>query len=287
MRKKKEKINQRRCEMTKMTTTKYGAKYGVEFRDFAGDETGMPFALIYSEPGVGKTLSTIKSAPTKQLYIQGEKRNVKRTLLDNVDMKWLEQNVKRMLVTDFMGLLDFLQNPENQEKIIERYKTIIVDGITYLMNNLLLSQIEEETAEAEIFDVKSRPMVNLARTDRTGYGSLAGLMKRLCDALGYIASRDVFVCLIAQLDDVVRWNVDLQAAPAFAGKEFPRDMKAYFDLIGIVIKRYDDEGRVVFPPTIRFYSTQDENYMAKWTGPNVRNPGGPLDWSKILTIRKR
>ncbi|GAG10919.1 unnamed protein product, partial [marine sediment metagenome] len=44
------------------------------------EERQSAFALIYAEPGVGKTLNTIKSCPKPLFYVQGEKRDVRRTL---------------------------------------------------------------------------------------------------------------------------------------------------------------------------------------------------------------
>jgi hypothetical protein len=74
----------------------------------------------------------------------------------------------------------------------------------------------------------------------------------------------------------------LAAAPALKGREYPVNMPGFFDLIGLVEPRVDDEGNVLYPPRVRFQSP-DDSFVAKWTGVGSRTQG-PLDISKILNI---
>jgi hypothetical protein len=233
------------------------------------------FALIYGETGVGKTVSTLLTAPRPMLYFECEPRPVERTA-EEIDMT----DIKIAHPEDFFDLFEFLQ--ENQKKIVSKYKTIFIDSLSFLMNVTLLGEIEEETARAEIFDTKKRPIVSLGRTDWTGYGALGSLMKRFCALLGKTAVEGSIVICSALLDDKPKWNRELSAAPAFAGKDFPRDMPSYFDIIGLVEERKDKEGNVIYPPVIKVKS--DGSFLAKWTGKPLKGSYGELDWRKILNL---
>jgi hypothetical protein len=120
------------------------------------------------------------------------------------------------------------------------------------------------------------------RSDQTGYGALASWMKRLCSVLGLYAKEGLIVVCIALLSDSPKWNKELSAAPAFAGREFNRDMPGYYDLIGLVEPRVKDGGEIVYPPTVNFRSP-DGSYIAKWSGPQNGKTKGPLVWDKILS----
>jgi hypothetical protein len=148
---------------------------------------------------------------------------------------------------------------------------------------MLLGAIEEETGAAGVFDTKKRRLVNSSRTDQTGYGALASWMKRLMKILGNYAKGGLNVVCVSLLTDAPKWNKELAAAPAFAGREFNRDFPAYFDLIGLVESRMDKDGKTVYPPKVSFRS-DDGLFVAKWTGPNNGKTMGPLDWSKILGV---
>ncbi|MBU0977382.1 MAG: hypothetical protein KKD18_03125, partial [Nanoarchaeota archaeon] len=61
------------------------------------------------------------------------------------------------------------------------------------------------------------------------------------------------------------------------------NMPGFFDLIGKVETRKDENGNIVYPPLVKFESP-DGDFMAKFTG--VKKPGtlawGPLNLTKIL-----
>ena len=244
----------------------------MKFRD-PDKEQKRTFALIYGETGVGKTVSTLMTAPRPILYFECEPRPVERTA-EGIDMT----DIKIAHPENFFDLFDFVS--ENQKKIAEKYKTVFIDSLSFLMNVTLLGEIEEESAKAEVFNTEKRPIVSLGRTDWAGYGALGSLMKRLCALLGKTAVEGSIVICSALLDDRPKWNRELSAAPAFAGKDFPRDMPSYFDIIGLVEERKNEQGEVIYPPIIRVKS--DGSFLAKWTGKPLKGSYGVLDWKKIL-----
>ncbi|MEM4720523.1 MAG: hypothetical protein QXT73_00500 [Candidatus Methanomethylicaceae archaeon] len=237
------------------------------------------FCLIYGDPGVGKTVSTLLSLPKPILYYELDPKPVERTAWDIVDF----EDIEIRHPDNFLDL--FYEVSEHASEIIQNFASVVVDPLSYCINVLLLSEIEEESVKAEIFGEKTRkrPLVSMARTDQAGYGSLASLSKRLCHALGRIAIAGKVVVCTALLDQAPKWNRDLSAAPAFAGREFNRDMPAFFDYIGLVTERQGEDGRIIYPPIVHFES--DGSFLAKWSGKGTRR-SGPLDWKKILRLEE-
>ena len=236
-------------------------------------------ALIYGDPGVGKTVSTLVSIPKPCLYIEVDPKPVERTGEGVVDFSEIDIAHPE----NFLDLFEYIY--EQGGEIARQYKSVVVDPFSFLVNVVLLGDLEDETARAEVFGSK-RPLMNLGRTDLSGYGSLASLAKRLCRGLGLIAVQGVTVVCIALLDEAPKWNRELVAAPAFAGKEFNRDYPAYFDCIGLVQRR-EEGGEIVYPPVVIFDSP-DESFVHKWSGQRKgRTVKGTLDWRKILRVSKK
>ncbi|MEN6422369.1 MAG: hypothetical protein ABFD76_10530, partial [Smithella sp.] len=81
-----------------------------------------------------------------------------------------------------------------------------------------------------------------------------------------------------------KWDRSLSCAPALAGKEFPRDMKGYFDFIGLVESRFDNDGVVIYPPVVS--CDDDGSFVSKWTG--IKPNGGviqkPFDVTKMFNV---
>jgi hypothetical protein len=90
------------------------------------------------------------------------------------------------------------------------------------------------------------------------------------------------VIVTALLLENPKWNRELSAAPALKGREFPTNMPGFFDLIGLVEPRTNGDGRVLYPPMVRFQSA-DDSFVAKWTGAGKKTQG-PMDIRKILAL---
>ena len=90
------------------------------------------------------------------------------------------------------------------------------------------------------------------------------------------------VIVTALLQENPKWNRELAAAPALKGREFPVNMPGFFDLIGLVESRTDGDGKLIYPPRVRFQSP-DDSFVAKFTGAGNKTQG-PLDITKILNL---
>jgi hypothetical protein len=232
--------------------------------------------LIYGPTGVGKTTSLLKTAPDPIMVIQTESRSLKPSL-DATGRSDLDIDVA--VYEDWAGLIAFVANPKN----FERYATVIVDSYSHLMSVGLSTEIEDQAFDARSEKEKAvKPLASQTKLSQEGYGALSSLMFRITAALGKLSQAGKIVIVTALLQENPRWNRELAAAPALKGREFPVNMPGFFDLIGLVQPRQDGEGRIVYPPMVRFASP-DDSFVAKWTGAGTRTQG-PLDISKILNI---
>jgi|TARA_B100002003_G_scaffold241270_1_gene262751 hypothetical protein len=184
--------------------------------------------------------------------------------------------------------------PESQEELIEslarmekefddgefKYKSIIFDSGSYWMNVILLSAMEDQTYDAEIFK-RRRQLVDSVRADEAVYGSLASHMNRICKALKHLSQKGIPVVMIAQGMESPKWNRELGVAPNFIGQKFNRDLKSHFDLIGLVQTRVDEDNNIVYPPSIKF-GCSDGSFMAKYTGKPLKSTTGIMDFKKVL-----
>ena len=230
--------------------------------------------LIYSDTGVGKTTSALQSAPDPILYIATEPRNPKVSI-DAAKRPDLDLDL--VFYDSWQDTMDFLADDKNTK----RHNTIIADSFTYLMNVSLSSEIENEAFDSRSdAEKKIKPLVNRAKMSPEGYGGLSSQMFRMMKILGQLSTKGKVVIITALMQETPKWNRELAAAPAFKGREFPNNMPGFFDLIGFVQTRHDENGEIVYPPWVSFESP-DGSFMAKYTGTGKRR-AGPLDFSKIL-----
>ena len=235
--------------------------------------------LLYGATGVGKTTSVLKTAPEPIIYIQTEPRSLKPSL-DAAARPDLDIDVA--IYVDWNGLIAFVADPKN----VERYATVIVDSYSHLMSVGLSTEIEDQAFDARTEKEKVvKPLASQTKLSQEGYGALSSLMYRLTAALGKLSRAGKIVIVTALLQENPRWNRELAAAPALKGREFPVNMPGFFDLIGLVEPRTDADGRIIYPPRVRFQSP-DDSFVAKWTGAGTRTQG-PLDISKILNLNER
>src|SRR5512139_1332258 len=234
--------------------------------------------LAYGGTGVGKTTSILQSAPEPILYIQTEPRSLKPSL-DAANRPNLDIDVA--VYEGWTGLMEFVTNPKN----FERHKTIVVDSYSHLMSVGLSSEIEDQAWEArDPREKETKPLVSQTKLSQEGYGGLASQMFRLTAALGRLSRMGKIVIVTALLTESPKWNRELAAAPALKGREFPANMPGFFDLIGLVEPRTDADGKIIYPPRVRFQSP-DDSFVAKFTGVGTRTQG-PLNIAKILSIRR-
>lgn len=234
------------------------------------------FMMLYGGTGVGKTTSILKTSPMPIMYIQTEPRSLKPSL-DATGRADLEIDVG--VYQDWPGLIEFVANPKN----FGRHKTIIVDSYSHVMSVGLSIEIEDQAHEARTEKERAvKPLASQTKLSQEGYGALSSLMFRLTAALGKLSRMGKIVIVTALLQESPKWNRELAAAPALKGREFPVNMPGFFDLIGLVEPRTDGEGKIIYPPRVRFQSP-DDSFVAKWTGVGNKTQG-PLNITKILSL---
>jgi hypothetical protein len=232
--------------------------------------------MAYGGTGVGKTTSFLQSSPEPVIYIQTEPRSLKPSL-DAAGRPDLDIDVA--VYEDWAGLMEFVTTAGN----FERYRTVIVDSYSHLMSVGLSSEIEDQAFEARSEKERQvKPLVSQTKMSQEGYGGLASHMFRLTAALGRLSQAGKVVIVTALLSENPKWNRELAAAPALKGREFPVNMPGFFDLIGLVEPRVDGDGKIIYPPRVRFQSP-DDSFVAKFTGAGTKTQG-PLDINKILNI---
>lgn len=252
------------------------------------------FIVIYSETGEGKTTSCYQSLPGKILNIITEPRNptgaIEASGRDPADIDIVRY-------TDWFELLKFLSEIISNPARFDKYTSVFLDSLSFLMNVSLSTEIENEAYEAKTVSEKNiKPIVNMAKMSLEGFGGMSSQMSRLMNMLGRVSAIGKVVVVTCLLDERPKWNRELSAAPALAGREFPRNFPGFVDLIGLVtsrnIKVKQEDGtykdKRVFPPMVSFEG--DGSFLCKFSGPRpegIEVMQGPLDFSKILgTIKK-
>jgi hypothetical protein len=97
-----------------------------------------------------------------------------------------------------------------------------------------------------------------------------------------VAGIDV-ICT-ARDSSMPKWDRSLACAPALAGKEFPRDIKGFFDFVGLIESQFDEDGKVIYPPLASF--DDDGSYLSGWTGVKPKSGviGIKFNVKKILDV---
>jgi hypothetical protein len=234
------------------------------------------FVMLYGPTGVGKTTSILQTAQEPMMYIQTEPRSLKPSL-DAAARPDLDIDVA--IYVDWSGLIEHVAQRDN----FKRHRTVVVDSYSYLMSVGLSTEIENQAFDARTEREKAlKPLASQTKLSQEGYGALSSLMFRLTAALGKLSRSGKIVIVTCLLQESPKWNRELAAAPALKGREFPVNMPGFFDLIGMVEPRTDGDGRIIYPPRVRFQSP-DDSFVAKWTGAGTRTQG-PLDITKILNF---
>lgn len=243
--------------------------------------------LLYGDPGVGKTESTLMSAPRPLIYLPCEPRNP----TENITIAKFKQGELLILVPEnwndlIQYLSEMILHPENIPGDRRTYKTVFLDGASHLMNVSLSGEIEDEAFDArDAKDKMIKPLVNQAKLTLEGYGSIASQMNRLIKLIGRLSADGMVVVVTALVKTQPKWDRDISVAPNFKGREFNLDAPGSFDAIGYVQTRRDGAGNILYPPLVSF--REGEGYQAKWCGQRKGNLQGPLDIGKILAYRDK
>ena len=235
------------------------------------------FMLFYGKSGVGKSGTVLQTAEDPLLWIIAERGQTDLTI------KAINRPDIRLKVAYYEGwddLLEFVYSLDNFKKI----KTTLFDGLTHVMNIHLADEIMDENYAAMDKEKIEKDLTMRVKLSQEGYGAMSKQMSRLMKGFENLTVAGIDVICTARDQENPKWNRELACAPALAGKEFPRDMKGFFDFIGLVETRFDDNGEVVYPPYVS--CDDDGSFLSKWTG--IKPKGGvirkPFNVTKMMEI---
>lgn len=227
--------------------------------------------LLYGQTGVGKSVSTIQTADPPILYVCCESRDPR---------KFLKEAARPGLDIDFVfyesfdEIMEFFSSDSN----FDRYKTIVIDSITFL--SLGVSREIEDEGYSALAEKKQldKPLTMRGKQSLEGYGALGNHLLRFTTMVGQLTQKGKDVVMIALLEENPSYKREFNAAPLLEGKKFGKNLPGFCDMIGMVETRMDEEGNVMYPPRVVFDG--DEWFMHKRYGNIV---SGPLDLGKMLS----
>jgi hypothetical protein len=252
-------------------------------------------AMFYGETEVGKTVNLLISSPDPIFMYQFEKRNLDRTLQV---VKSIRPDLRLYIAyhETFFDTMEFINrgatvDPENYGRMLDS-RTILCDSLSDLMAVQLPIEIQDENFESMKEKVKDKKeltklLTMQSKTSQEGYGTIAGQTLRFTLAISRLARDEgKYVFLTAREDHHPAWAPQFDFTPLLKGREYGRDFKGMFDLIGRVTKRVkrDESGAasIVYPPMVSF-RCPESTFFCKWTGLGDRT-SGPLNIEKILAV---
>jgi len=234
--------------------------------------------LYYGKSGVGKTATILQTAADPIAYLTAEGRRIQTTLaaINRPDIK-----LKVAVYEGWQDMLEFLADTSN----FTGAKSIVIDSMTHLMGIHLADEILEESYSGMDPAKKTvKELAQRAKMSEEGYGTLSRQMLRLMKLTGNLCDAGYDVIYTARDEDRPKYNRELQCGPALMGKDFSKQMKGYFDFIGLVESNVDENGIVIYPPLVS--CDDDGSFLSKWTG--IKPLGGvirkPFNIQKMIEI---
>jgi hypothetical protein len=241
------------------------------------EDTRGNLSLFYGKSGVGKSGTALQTAEDPIFWLLAERGQIDLTV------KAINRPGLRLRVGYYEGWDDCLTTvyePKNFEKI----KTLLFDGITHVMNIHLADEIMDENYDAMDKAKIDKDLTMRVKMSLEGFGALSKQMGRLMKGFERLTVAGIDVICTARDQENPKWDRTLACAPALAGKEFPRDFKGFFDFIGLVETRFDENKQVIYPPYVS--CDDDGSYLSKWTG--IKPPGGvirkPFNVKKMMDV---
>jgi len=232
------------------------------------------FCLWYGKSGCGKSSTLLQTATDPIFWLIAERGQVDLTI------KAIQRPDIKLKVGYYEGWDDLLATVYNLDNF-QKIKSVVFDGLTHVMNIHLADEIMAENYDAMDDKKKGeKDLTTRVKMSQEGYGSMSKQMGRLMKGFENLTKAGIDVHCTARDDNQPKWNRELTCAPALAGKEFPRDMKGFFDFIGLVESRTDDTGKIIYPPVVSCDDTGD--YLSKWTG--VKPVEGVI--RKVFNVQK-
>ncbi len=265
-------------------------------------------ALIYSQPGFGKTYS-IGSAPGPVYFVVTEPRDPRQVLRPFLDEgKEIDFAVPESLPMDFVEFMEHLNECSIRAKAGEfPYKTVAVDSASFLhgqlkenledsmQEDLILEAQKANKAEDRLRLMPKRHDISNIRYE--GWGAMGSYMKRFTSITNSLTQSGVNVIMTAWLGENPRRADAEQGYPLFLGKDYSNFVAGYFDVIGRLFQN-PEEGSNGYPPIVCFRTLRaDEKRLV------AGNPGEPAflakcanaylnkkpiqkldDWSRLIDI---
>jgi len=248
--------------------------------------------LVYGPTGSGKTRSAL-TLPDPICYINKEPKDP-RLVHASVE------HGKKITYYEADGFNDMMEFLHEQVMLASKgqceFESFFHDGLTFsasVYRNLL----EDDRYKANLMEDPNskkypRPgMVDRFNMEQKDWGILSSMMARETYLLNKLSKFGKVVVSTAIDAEFPKWNQSIRIAPALMGKEFPKLIHGYFDLIGyIVVPFHVIDGKII-TPRVSFISPDDglsNSYMArsneKLAEAELKMGPPPLDWSKILKV---
>ena len=234
------------------------------------------FMLWYGKSGVGKSATPLQTAEDPIFWLLAERGQVDLTI------KSINRPKLKLMVGYYEGWDDLLDTIYNPATFIEaKIKTLLFDGLTHVMNIHLADEIMAEDYDArDTSKDKGKDLTMRTKMSQEGYGALSKQMSRLMKGFENLTKAGIDVMCTARDQENPKWDRSLACAPALSGKEFPRDFKGFFDFIGLLESRVDENGVVIYPPLVS--CDDDGSYLSKWSG--KKPPGGVI--RKLFDVKQ-
>ena len=215
------------------------------------------FVLIYGPSGSGKSATTLQTADDPIFWLIAERGNIDLTL------EPINRPGIRLAYAYYEGWDDLIDTVYSKT-LFTSTKTLLFDGFTHIMGIHLSDEIMKTNFDARDTSKDDKELFSRVQMTQQGFGVLSKQMGRLMKGFEQLTIAGVDVICTARDDQAPKWNRSLSCAPALSGKEFSKDMKGYFDFIGMLEPRKDENGKTLYPS----YASYDLNddYLAKWTG---------------------
>jgi len=178
-------------------------------------------ALIYGEPGTGKT-SLGATMPQPSLHLLSESHG-------DLAVKRVQPNAHIIYIKNYDHLIRILDGLTYKE---HPYKSVCLDSLTDMQELVKKNMKGDEVA---------------AKMSLPDYGVLQELTK---DVVKRFRDLDLHVCVIALSVDVQDDKGMIIRGPALAGKKFPKSLPAFFNVVGYQIKKEDPDSNVTHHRTV-------------------------------------
>lgn len=258
----------------------------IKFNADDGKKVGSSW-FAYSPPFYGKS-TLIRTIPFKNIKVYWcDRKDPRRTL------RGTDKNIDIIIPGGFDNAMEELNslhkeieggNPNNWE-------AIVFDPLSFFMNEITL-ELEDSRHEQRLTQKKREDtLTDRYKLEFEDYHKAASMMCRISNLLCGFTQYGLFVYGTSVLKSAPSWDRELEAAPAFIGKEFSQQFSGYWDFIFMLDRnpRKDEKGNPkLYPPIAKFVS-HDKSFLAGCRSNKmldlIKEKGDPVaDFSKLLPL---